>query len=107
MTISIASYSFHGLLSEGTMDAFGYLETVRYRYGLATADIWNGLLASTSEEYVARVRGAIDQREMRVVNYHADGPHVWDDDPAVRAANRDQARWASQSTTMAAMRSPA
>lgn len=91
MTISVASYSFHGLLAEGAIDAFGYLESVRYRYGLRTADIWNGILSSTSKDYVAKVRRAIDEREMSVVNYHADGPHVWDDDPAARAANRAQA----------------
>ena len=28
------------------MDVFGYLETVRYRYGLRTADLWNRTLAS-------------------------------------------------------------
>ena len=39
MKLSIASYSFHGLLDEGKMDVFGYLETIRYRYGLDAADI--------------------------------------------------------------------
>ena len=34
MNVSIASYSFHGLLSQGQIDLFGYLESCRHRYGL-------------------------------------------------------------------------
>ena len=30
--VSIASYAFHGLLREGAIDVFAYLETVKYRY---------------------------------------------------------------------------
>ena len=41
--ISIASYSFHGLLEAGMIDVFGYLESCRYRYHLDTADIWSNL----------------------------------------------------------------
>ena len=44
MNISIASYAFYGLLKEGAIDLFGYLETCKYRYGMQTADIWNGML---------------------------------------------------------------
>ena len=40
MQISVASYAFHGLLKRGQMDLFGYLESCRYRYHLASADIW-------------------------------------------------------------------
>lgn len=36
---AVMSYSFHGLRNLGAMDVFGYLETVRYRYGLQTADL--------------------------------------------------------------------
>ena len=35
---AVMSYSFHGLRNIGAMDIFGYLETVRYRYNLQTAD---------------------------------------------------------------------
>jgi hypothetical protein len=31
MRLSVLSYSFRGLLGEGKMDVFGYLETCRYR----------------------------------------------------------------------------
>ena len=92
MQLSIAGYSFHGLRSRGMMDVFGYLETCRYRYGLDTADIWAGLLGSDAEQflrdaYIANVAEAIKQRELRLVNYHADGCHVWEDDPAARDRN--------------------
>ena len=31
LKISVLSYSFRGLLKEGRMDLFGYLETCKYR----------------------------------------------------------------------------
>ncbi|HCD99690.1 MAG TPA: xylose isomerase, partial [Armatimonadetes bacterium] len=90
MNISIASFSFHGALAEGTIDVFGYLEACRYRYHLLTADIWNGLLGSDvevqlDEDRLRKVRQAMDERDLVCVNYHADGCHVWEDDPEVRA----------------------
>jgi hypothetical protein len=48
MNISVAGFSVHGLLAEGKIDIFGYLESCRYRYDLHTADIWNGLLPPSS-----------------------------------------------------------
>ena len=48
---AVASYSFHGLLNIGAIDIFGYLETVRYRYGLNTADIWNGYIKSYDDRF--------------------------------------------------------
>lgn len=87
MNISIASYSFHGLIRAGKMDIFGYLESVKYRYRLDAADIWNGLLGSTDEARAKKVREAMDEREMRCVNYHVDGVHVWEDDPDKREQN--------------------
>ena len=57
MNISIASYAFHGLLREGMMDVFGYLETCKYRYGLASADIWNGFLPTIEDDFLAKVQG--------------------------------------------------
>lgn len=91
MNISIAGYSVHGLLAEGKIDVFGYLESCRYRYGLGTADLWNGLLPTLDDDFVLKVRQAIDERELTLVNYHADGCHVWEDDPATRAAHRELA----------------
>lgn len=47
MEISIASYSFHGLLRDGMIDVFGYLESSKYCYHVDAADIWNGFLPTT------------------------------------------------------------
>ncbi|WP_395094821.1 sugar phosphate isomerase/epimerase family protein [Armatimonas sp.] len=88
MKISIAGYSVHGLLSEGKIDIFGYLESCRYRFGLATADIWNGLLPTLDDDFIRKVRHSLDERELTLVNYHADGCHVWEDSPEARARNR-------------------
>lgn len=88
MRISIAGFSFHGLLESGRMDIFGYLESMRYRYDLGAADIWNGMLISTDDDYIAKVREALDERDLVCANYHADGPHVWEDDAATRAEHR-------------------
>lgn len=84
MKTSIGSYSFHGLLEEGKMDIFGYLETVKYRYHLDTADIWNGMLATTEEDYLRKVRDALDEKELSVANLCVDGASLWDDHPDVR-----------------------
>jgi sugar phosphate isomerase/epimerase len=84
MNVAIASYAFHGLLRQKQIDLFGYLESCRYRYQLRTADIWNGMLAGTDEGYLRTVRRALDERELELVNLCVDGPHIWEDDPAVR-----------------------
>ena len=85
MNISIASYAFHGLLREGKMDVFGYLETCKYRYGLASADIWNGFLPTVEDDDLAKLRDGLDERELVLANLCVDGPHIWEDDPEVRA----------------------
>lgn len=87
MKISIASYSFHGLTGAGMMDIFGYLETVKYRYRLDAADLWNGTVGSIEPDHLAKVKQALADREMVVANYHVDGVHVWEDDPAARERN--------------------
>ncbi len=87
MKVSVLSYSFRGLLAEGKMDVFGYLETCRYRYGLDAADIWNSFLVSTEEDYLRKVRDALDERELVLADLCVDQAHVWDDDPDVREQN--------------------
>ncbi len=84
MNVSIASYSFHGLLKESKIDVFGYLETCKYRYGLQSADIWNGMLPGTDADYLRKVKDALDERELVLANLCVDGAHIWEDDPAVR-----------------------
>jgi sugar phosphate isomerase/epimerase len=91
--ISIAGYSFHGALAAGSIDLYGYLESCRYRYQLDTADIWTGLLGNDPEQYLQRdhllkVKAGLTERGLTLVNYHADGCHIWEDDPAVRARQR-------------------
>ena len=81
---AVMSYSFHGLRNLGAINLFGYLETVRYRYNLNTADIWNGFLESYDDDYLQLVREHIEERGLTVVNLCCDGAHLWDEDPAVR-----------------------
>ena len=87
MNISIAGYSVHGLLAEGKIDIFGYLESCRYRYGLDTADIWNGMLPTIETNFVRKVRHGLEERELTLVNYHVDGVHLWEDDADAREKN--------------------
>jgi len=96
MDISVASFSFHGALSDGVIDVFGYLEACRYRYHLNNADIWNGLLGTDvevqlDEDRLNKVRKAMDERDLVCVNYHADGCHPWDDDENTRTRHRELA----------------
>ena len=88
---AVMSYSFHGLKNVGAMDIFGYLETVRYRYGLQTADIWNGFLTSYDDGYLQLIRQHLDERGLELVNLCCDMAHVWDNDPLVRAKNEEMA----------------
>ena len=79
MNIAIASYAFHGLLRDGMIDLFGYLESSKYRYDLDTADIWNGMLLSTDDDYLVKVRRGLDERGLTLVNLCVDGPHIWEE----------------------------
>jgi hypothetical protein len=91
MNTAIASYAFHGLLNRGQIDVFGYLEACRYRYDLRTADIWNGMLPRLDDESLLRVKEALVEREMTLENLCVDGAHIWEDDPALREANYQNA----------------
>lgn len=91
MTVSIASYAFHGLHREGKIDVFGYLESVRYRYHLTTADIWNGMFPNIEMEFLQKLKEGLESREMTLENLCVDGPHIWEDDPAVREEHYQQA----------------
>jgi sugar phosphate isomerase/epimerase len=91
MNLAIASYAFHGLLRERSIDLFGYLESCRYRYDLRTADIWNGMLLTTDRDYLAKVKRALVERELELVNLCVDGPHIWEDDPDKREQHYQQA----------------
>ncbi len=87
MKISIASYAFHGLLKQGSMDVFGYLESCRHRYDLRSADIWNGMMSGCEDEYLGKLKNALDERELELANLCVDGAHIWEDDESVREKN--------------------
>jgi sugar phosphate isomerase/epimerase len=89
MKISIGGFSFFNTMKEGKMDTFGYLETSKYRYGLDTVDLWNGTFEGSRQDifsmpdpdYIVKLRDAIREREMQVINLAVDGAHLWDEDP--------------------------
>jgi sugar phosphate isomerase/epimerase len=98
------SFSVYQQVMAGTLDVYGYLEMVRYRFGLTSADIWNRMLvpdprgdiwarimAGIDEAYLANVRQALAERGMTIENIAVDGANLWDDDPEVRAANKQAA----------------
>ena len=91
MKLSVLSYSFRGLLGEGKMDLFGYLESCKHRYGLGAADIWNGFFASTDDDYLKKVKDALGERELELADLCVDRAHVWDDDPEIREKNQQNA----------------
>lgn len=100
MNISIGGYSFNNMYLEGKMDVFGYLETVKYRYRMDTVDLWNGFFINRSskpimkladESYIRKIREALDEKEMRVVNFAIDGAHLWDPDKEMRQYLYDNA----------------
>ncbi len=92
MKLSVLSYSFRGLLKEGKMDVFGYLEACKYRYDLEAADIWSGFLTSTEPAYLKKVREALDERNLVLADLCVDQAHIWEDDPAARKKNYDNAQ---------------
>jgi sugar phosphate isomerase/epimerase len=84
--VSLASYAFHGLLGDGRMDLFGYLESCKYRYQVE-ADIWNGMLLSTETDYLRKVKEEMDARGLVLANLCVDDAHIWEDDEDAREAN--------------------
>ena len=91
LKISVLPFAFHGLLREGKMGIFGFLESCKYRYGLHVADIWNGFFKSTEEEWLRKGREELDARELGVADLCVDQAHVWDDNPDVRERNYQNA----------------
>jgi len=78
--LSIATYSFHGMLDDGVMDVFGYLESLAFRYGLTGADIWNGFIKDMDADQLKKVRRAMDERGLYLANLCCDHCHPWDAD---------------------------
>ncbi|NLG24315.1 MAG: sugar phosphate isomerase/epimerase [Clostridiales bacterium] len=86
--ISLASYSFHAMRAQKTIDVFGYLEATASRYRNGYADIWSGMLDSIEPAYIATVRREMDRRDLKLANLCVDGPCLWADDADRREANR-------------------
>lgn len=91
MRFSVGSWSFHALHAAGAMTLFGYLESMRYRYHAAEADIWSGMFASTDPSYVETVRQGLFDCSLSIANLAVDGADLWHADPEVRAAQRARA----------------
>ncbi|MBE3037355.1 MAG: sugar phosphate isomerase/epimerase, partial [Chloroflexi bacterium] len=91
MKVCIASYSFHGLLEVGMIDVFGYLESCKYRYHVQAADIWNGMLPSTDDDFLKKVKDALKERELELANLCVDDAHIWEDDPTDQERNYQNA----------------
>jgi sugar phosphate isomerase/epimerase len=89
--ISIASYSFHNMQSEGRLDVFGYLELLASRYHVGYADIWSGFLPVLEESFLLKIREEMDRRGLSLANLCVDGPHLWEEDPGQRENHNELA----------------
>lgn len=85
MEISVTSYSLHGLIESGEMDIFGYLESMKYRFRLNTADLWcsppAGTLPSVDGDYLQKVKRGMEERGLTLVNMSVDNACIWGDSP--------------------------
>ncbi|MCL2096599.1 MAG: sugar phosphate isomerase/epimerase [Oscillospiraceae bacterium] len=95
--ISIASYSFHGMLSEGRTNIFTYLEDLKYRYNVDYADIWSGYLAPWGNldpidgDLLKKIKLSMDEKGITLANLCVDGPHLWMDTEEERGKHYDGA----------------
>lgn len=90
--LSVASYSLHKTLGDGMIDIYGYLESLRFRFNLRTADIWNGFLRDMDAEDFKKVRRAMDERGLTLANLCVDGAHPWADNAEDRVKQNDVAK---------------
>jgi len=82
--LSIMCYSFFRLKRTGIMDMFGFLESCKYRYGVQACDLWDGFLDSKEEDYLKKVRFAMDDRDLVCSSISWDAAAIWRDDPGAR-----------------------
>jgi sugar phosphate isomerase/epimerase len=92
MQLSICSYTFHQQTKAGTMNVFGYLESIKYRYDLPAADLWHGTLESLDEAYLAKVKDALAERDLPLANICIDRSYIWADDAETREGNARNAK---------------
>ena len=88
--ISLASYSFHGVQGAGRFDVFAYLEALKYHYDVSYADIWTGYLPTLEDDFLKKIRAAMDEKHLTLANLCVDGPHLWVDSEEERKAHREQ-----------------
>lgn len=88
--ISLASYSFHGMLGEKRVDVFTYLEMLKYRYRVDYADIWSGFLPTLDVDFLKNIRASMDAKCVKLANLCVDGPHLWVDEADKRVEHKKQ-----------------
>jgi len=87
--ISLASYSFHGVHGKGCFDVYSYLEAIKFHYNVVNADIWTGLIPTLEDEFISKVKAAMDVKGIQLANLCVDGPHLWVDTAEGRKANKE------------------
>jgi len=88
MKISVITYSFNRLFGSGEMNLVQYLDVMKDKYGLSSADIWDGTLGGLEEDNIKKVKGQLDERGLELANLAIDGAHVWVEDAEQREAER-------------------
>lgn len=92
MKLSIGGYSFFNSFKSGIMDVYGYFESVKYRYHLNAADMWNGLfrrdeqgrIMLPSDAELQQIKAGLDERGLIVPNIAIDNAHLIDPEPGLR-----------------------
>lgn len=90
--VALASYSFNGLINEGMMDIFNYLNVTKFRYRVNQADIWSGLFPTRDDDFVMKIKRILDENEMELANLCVDGAHIWEEDEELRENNYQVAK---------------
>ena len=75
--VSIASYSFHKLMDEKLIDVYGYLESLKYRYQVPNADIWNGYIRGMDTDDFRKISRAMKERGLSLANLCCDWAQLW------------------------------
>lgn len=86
--LTSAAWSFHDQKNAGKCDIFRYLDLIKYRFHLDTADIWSGFLPTLDSDFIAKVAGDLRDKNLTLANLCVDGPYVWCDDADERAAHK-------------------
>jgi len=77
MKTSIMCYSFISLLTKKEMDVFGFLESCKFRYDVQACELWDGILTSTDDAYIKRVKWGLDERDLKCSSLAWDPASIW------------------------------